>query len=87
MTILRVVARESDEHITEPIFLSLSYMQAQHDFLRGHYPVVRDDAAQMCALQIIVAEGPDLEKTDGRFVTAAEKYTTTQAMLLSCEAH
>lgn len=73
--------RESDEHITEPIFLSLSYMQAQHDFLRGHYPVVRDDAAQMCALQIIVAEGPDLAKTDGRFVAAAEKYTTTQVLM------
>jgi len=73
--------REQDEHITEPIFLSLSYIQAQHDFLKGHYPVVRDDAAQMCALQIIVAEGPDLQKTDQRFINAAEKYTTTQVLM------
>ena len=70
--------REQDEHITEPIFLSLSYMQAQHDFLKGNYPVVRDDAAQMCALQIIVAEGADLKKTDPRFMKAAEKFTTSQ---------
>ena len=53
-------------------------MQAQHDFLKGNYPVVRDDAAQMCALQIIVAEGADLKKTDPRFMKAAEKFTTSQ---------
>lgn len=69
---------EQDEHITEPIFLSLSFMQAQHDFLTGNYPVVRDDAAQMCALQIIVVEGPGLNQNDPKFIELAEKYTTTE---------
>lgn len=79
--------REQDEHITEPIFLSLSYIQAQHDFLNGNYPVVRDDAAQMCALQIVVAEGAGLQKTDSRFIAAAERFTSTQAHTLTVISH
>lgn len=44
--------RETDEAITEPRFMALSYIQAQHDYLEGQYPVIRDDAAQMAALQV-----------------------------------
>lgn len=32
-------------------------MQLQHDYLLGNYPVGRDDAAQLCALQILVGIG------------------------------
>ncbi|CDY57771.1 BnaC02g45110D [Brassica napus] len=37
----------------------LSYVQLQHDYLLGNYPVGRDDAAQLCALQILVGIGYD----------------------------
>jgi hypothetical protein len=42
--------RETDENISEPQFINLSYVQAQHDYLAGNYPVVREDAAQVCML-------------------------------------
>ena len=34
--------------------------QAQHDYLAGNYPVVREDAAQMCALQMQAEAGPTM---------------------------
>jgi hypothetical protein len=49
--------RETDEAVAEPQFINLSYIQAQHDYLAGNYPVVRDDAAQMAALQMQVKGG------------------------------
>lgn len=33
-------------------------MQSQHDYMLGNYPVGRDDAAQLAALQILVDIGP-----------------------------
>lgn len=39
--------RETDESIAEAQFINLSYVQAQHDYLAGNYPVVREDAAQV----------------------------------------
>jgi hypothetical protein len=39
--------RETDESVSEPQFINLSYVQAQHDYLAGNYPVVREDAAQV----------------------------------------
>ncbi|KAL5205878.1 hypothetical protein ABZP36_034087 [Zizania latifolia] len=49
--------RESDEAITDPMFVQLSYVQLQHDYISGNYPVGRDDAAQLSALQILVEIG------------------------------
>ncbi|BBN18600.1 protein MpZWICHEL [Marchantia polymorpha subsp. ruderalis] len=49
--------RESDEAITEPMFVQLSYVQSQHDYMLGNYPVGRDDAAQLAALQILAELG------------------------------
>ncbi|GAB4848357.1 Kinesin-like protein KIN-14E [Ancistrocladus abbreviatus] len=49
--------RESDEAATDPMFLQLSYVQLQHDYILGNYPVGRDDAAQLSALQILVEIG------------------------------
>ncbi|KAL1566700.1 Kinesin-like protein KIN-14E [Salvia divinorum] len=49
--------RESDEAITDPMFMQLSYVQLQHDYVLGNYPVGRDDAAQLSALQILVEIG------------------------------
>ncbi|XP_024397614.1 kinesin-like protein KIN-14I isoform X2 [Physcomitrium patens] len=49
--------RESDEAITEPMFVQLCYIQSQHDFLLGNYPVGREDAAQLAALQTIADLG------------------------------
>ncbi|GAB4847660.1 Kinesin-like protein KIN-14E [Ancistrocladus abbreviatus] len=49
--------RESDEAATDPMFLQLSYVQLQHDYILGNYPVGRDDAAQLSALQIFIEIG------------------------------
>uniref|UniRef100_A0A803MHS1 Kinesin-like protein n=1 Tax=Chenopodium quinoa TaxID=63459 RepID=A0A803MHS1_CHEQI len=39
------------------MFMQLSYVQLQHDYILGNYPVGRDDAAQLSALQILVEIG------------------------------
>ncbi|KAL3612797.1 hypothetical protein D5086_003817 [Populus alba] len=49
--------RESDEAVTDPMFVQLSYVQLQHDYILGNYPVGREDAAQLSALQILVDIG------------------------------
>ncbi|KAF9667111.1 hypothetical protein SADUNF_Sadunf16G0299000 [Salix dunnii] len=49
--------RESDEAVTDPMFGQLSYVQLQHDYILGNYPVGREDAAQLSALQILVDIG------------------------------
>ncbi|CAL1409991.1 unnamed protein product [Linum trigynum] len=49
--------RESDEAVTDLMFVQLSYVQLQHDYVQGNYPVGRDDAAQLSALQILVEIG------------------------------
>ncbi|CAD7703005.1 unnamed protein product [Ostreobium quekettii] len=73
--------RETDEAIQEPQFLNLSYVQAQHDFLLGNYPVVREDAAQMCALQILAEYGPKLKPEDRAIPRAIEKYMSRQFLM------
>lgn len=64
--------RESDEAITEPMFVQLSYVQLQHDYILGNYPVGRDDAAQLAALQILAEIG---------FVSNPETSTDWTALL------
>ncbi|XP_076954168.1 kinesin-like protein KIN-14E [Bidens hawaiensis] len=49
--------RESDEAIADPVFVQLSYVQLQHHYILGNYPVAKDDAAQLSALQILVEIG------------------------------
>ncbi|KAK6154063.1 hypothetical protein DH2020_013702 [Rehmannia glutinosa] len=57
LTFKKKLFRESDEAITDPMFVQLSYVQLQHDYVFGNYPVGRDDAAQLSALQILVEIG------------------------------
>ncbi|XP_006467131.2 kinesin-like protein KIN-14E isoform X1 [Citrus sinensis] len=57
LTFKKKLFRESDEAISEPMFVQLSYVQLQHDYVLGNYPVGRDDAAQLSALQILVEIG------------------------------
>ncbi len=139
--------RETDETVTEPQFVNLSYIQAQHDYLQvrrgaglgcdgwgdgrqlqscrlcaaahcwlgleqedgiraciasrktlpprslqpftslptfppfgkqGQYPVIREDAAQMCALQMQAEHGPTLASDSAGFEAALEKYMVKQ---------
>ncbi|KAJ7953273.1 Kinesin-like calmodulin-binding protein like [Quillaja saponaria] len=49
--------RESDEPVADPMFVQLSYVQLQHDYILGNYPVGGDDAAQLSALQILAEIG------------------------------
>lgn len=72
------VFREQDEHVTEPAYVNLSYAQAQNDFLQGNYPVVKEDASQMCALQILVSHGPELSEGSDVFRRELEKNITRQ---------
>jgi len=73
--------RETDETITEPQFINLSYVQAQHDYLQGHYPVVREDAAQMCALQIQAEHALTLMEDLEAVMACIEKYVTKQVLM------
>ncbi|XP_052196753.1 kinesin-like protein KIN-14E [Diospyros lotus] len=57
LTFKKKLFRESDEAIGDPMFVQLSYVQLQHDYILGNYPVGRDDAAQLSALQILVEIG------------------------------
>ena len=52
--------RETDEGVTEPTFIRLSYVQAAAEYAAGAYPVVRDDAAQLAALAAAAAGGDGL---------------------------
>lgn len=76
--------RETDETVSEPRFVALSYIQAQHDYLQGQYPVIREDAAQMCALQIQAEMGPTLDAGD--MDSALEKYMVKSVSCLA-DAH
>ncbi|WJX55992.1 Kinesin-like protein KIN-14I [Trifolium repens] len=49
--------RESDEAVTDPMFWQLSYVQLQHDYILGNYPIGRDDASRLSALQILAEIG------------------------------
>eukprot|EP00899_Mesostigma_viride_P014526 jgi/Mesvir1/23074/Mv10000-RA.2 len=72
--------RETDEGITEPMFINLSYVQAQHDYLLGNYPVGRDDAAQLAALQIISEIGSGQPETSD-WAVHIEKYIPKQVLM------
>ncbi len=39
------------------ILTSVLWMQSQHDYMLGNYPVGRDDAAQLAALQLLAEIG------------------------------
>ena len=56
--------RDADESVTEPMFISLSYLQAKHDYLGGNYPVGKEDATQLAAFQIQAEEGAGLGQGD-----------------------
>lgn len=64
--------RESDDAVADPMFVQLSYVQLQHDYTLGNYPVGRDDAAQLSALQILVEIG---------FVSSPESCTEWTSLL------
>ena len=56
-------------------------VQAQFDYLQGNYPVVRDDAAQMCALQIQAEHASTLLDDVEGLQVCCEKYVTKQVRL------
>lgn len=46
--------------------------------LQGQYPVIREDAAQMCALQMQAEYGPTLASNTSEFDAALEKFMVKQ---------
>ncbi|XP_047314913.1 kinesin-like protein KIN-14I [Impatiens glandulifera] len=57
LTFKKKLFRESDEAVVDPMFAQLCYVQLQHDYVLGNYPVGKEDAAQLSALQILVEIG------------------------------
>jgi len=76
------IFRESDEDIEEPVFLQLSYLQAQAEYLQGIYPVERRDAVKLCVLQILEDElgGPGLELTEKTAKSFCERFIQAQLL-------
>lgn len=58
--------------------ISCGAMQAQHDYLAGNYPVVREDAAQMCALQMQAEAGPTMLDSADSLENAIERFIHKQ---------
>lgn len=56
-------------------------MQAQHDYLAGNYPVIREDASQMAALQIQAEHGGSLADDPEEVMAAIERYVTRQLFM------
>jgi hypothetical protein len=72
---------QTDETVTETVFVVLSYLQAQFEYLQGKYPDVRDDdAAQMCALQVQVESGPSLIDQEAAIMECIQKYFTKSVL-------
>ena len=69
--------RETDESITEPQFINLSYIQAQYDYLLGNFPFVQEDTAQLCALQIQAEFGSSILEVEEELSAAVTKYIPT----------
>lgn len=46
--------------------------------LQGNYPVVREDASQMCALQIQAEHASTLNDNEEQLMLCIEKYITKQ---------
>ncbi|KAI0502235.1 hypothetical protein KFK09_017182 [Dendrobium nobile] len=57
LTFKKRLFRESDDAVEDPMFVQLLYVQLQHDYVLGNYPVGRDDATQLSALQILAEIG------------------------------
>ena len=56
-------------------------LQAQYDYLAGSYPVVKEDAAQMCALQVQAELGATLRGREDQLDALLEKYIVKQVSL------
>ena len=72
----KVLFRESDAYVLESQFLNLSFLQAQYDFLVGHYPVGHEDAAKLCALQLFSDFGTQLPQSPSGLKKAIDGYTS-----------
>lgn len=69
---------ESDDAKMDIRFLKLTFVQAQHDFLQGLYPVVKEDAAQLCALQLYSKYGSALPRNENQMIKDVEKFTSKE---------
>ena len=56
-------------------------LQAQHDYLQGNYPVVREDASQMCALKMQAEAGPTLLDQPEGLEAYLEKFIVKQVSI------
>lgn len=73
--------RKDDAKVDDLQFNHLTYIQCQQDCIQGHYPVVKEDAAQLCALQMQAEHGADLLDDDQGIMASIEKYITKQILM------
>ena len=67
------------------ILSTMCALQAQYDYLAGSYPVVKEDAAQMCALQIQAELGATMRGQGDQLDAFIEKYIVKQVSPHSME--
>lgn len=58
--------REGDEKVLSDTFVNLNYIQIQHDYIEGKYPVEPDLAEKLCALQLVAEFGSRAQTTISR---------------------
>lgn len=66
--------RRDEDDIDEQQFISLCYIQCQHDFTQGNYAVSKEVAAEMCALQMQAEHASTLMDDDEGIMLCVEKY-------------
>lgn len=71
--------KETDEAISESQFINLSFVQAQYDYLLGNYPVVKEDAAQLCALQALAEHGSVIFSKEDELMHTLQRYIPKHA--------
>jgi hypothetical protein len=72
---------QTDELVTEPLFVNLSYVQAQFAFLQENYPLIHDDAAKMCALQVRADCPLTIIDQETVIMWGIEKYITKSVLI------
>lgn len=73
--------RKDDDDVDEAHFIRLSYIQCQQDFVQGHYPVDKDVASQLCALQMQAEHASTLMDDEEGIMLCVEKYVTKQLLM------
>ena len=68
----KIVLLSEDANQQEPLFAHLCYAQALFEFVHGKHLVAGNEASQLHALQILIEQGPGLDRQSIAFPTEQE---------------